>query len=80
MADSDTSGNAATLYDRIGQDHDLTQSLFRQALQDPKGTLVRIVALGEEWNLPVTETEVREYLASLEDESKQWLVKARGGL
>ena len=28
-------GNAAELYAQISADHDLTQALFRQALQDP---------------------------------------------
>ncbi len=73
--------NAAELYNRIRRDETLTQSLFQQALQNPKGTLERIVALGEEWDLPVTEAAVREHLGSLDDmASKQWLLKARGGL
>ncbi len=77
----DVSTRAAQLYTRIRQDPDLTQSLFRQALQDPKGTLARILALGEAWDLPVSEAAVKEHLALLDDgESNQWLVKARGGL
>ncbi|MCT0199747.1 hypothetical protein KQ313_08665 [Synechococcus sp. CS-1325] len=76
MADT----NAARLYERIRADEALTQSLFRQALQDPKGTVNRILALGVEWDLPVSEVAVREHLASLDDDSKQWLIKARGGL
>ena len=54
--------------------------LFRQALQDPKGTLQRIVELGEQWNLPVSAEQVKEHLAGLDEGTRQWLVKARGGL
>jgi hypothetical protein len=73
--------NAAALYERIRSDEVLTQSLFRQALQDPKGTIERIIAMGADFDLPVTEVSVREHLASLDDlDSKQWLIKARGGL
>lgn len=36
------SRQAAELYARISQNSDLTQSLFRQALQDPSGALARI--------------------------------------
>jgi hypothetical protein len=76
-----TDSNAAELYRRISGNADLTQSLFRQALQDPGGALQRIVALGDEQGLPVTVDEVRGYIASLEDPAtKQWVVKARGGL
>ena len=74
-------GNAAALYALIQADSDLTQALFRQALQDPSGALRRIVALGDEHNLPVSSDEVRAHIASLDDAaSKQWLLKARGGL
>ncbi len=73
--------NAAALYERIRSDEVLTQSLFRQALQDPKGTIERIITMGADFDLPVTEASVREHLASLDDlDSKQWLIKARGGL
>ena len=73
--------HAAELYERISSDHALTQTLFRQALQDPQGAVSRIVELGKEFNLPVTSEEVRTYIVSLDDrESKQWLMKARGGL
>lgn len=73
--------NAAALYARISADSELTQALFRQALQDPSGALDRIVALGQELNLPVTREQVRAHVASLDDPaSKQWLLKARGGL
>jgi hypothetical protein len=76
-----THGNAAALYRLISADAALTQALFRQALQDPQGALARIVALGEAHNLPVGVEEVREHIASLDDgASKQWLLKARGGL
>ena len=76
-----TVSNAAELYARISGNTELTQSLFRQALQDPGGALARIVALGEEQGLPVTVEEVRGYIAGLEDPAtKQWLIKARGGL
>ena len=73
--------NAEELYARISSDQALTQSLFRQALQDPTGSLERIVELGQAFDLPVTVQEVRSYLATLDDiDSKQWLVQARGGL
>ena len=74
-------GNASALYGRISADSELTQSLFRQALQDPSGALQRIVAIGEAEGLPVTIEEVRDHLSSLDDgATRQWLVKARGGL
>ena len=73
--------NAAELYGRISADSDLTQSLFRQALQDPSGALRRIVEIGTAEGLPVTTDEVRQHLESLDDaESGRWLLKARGGL
>jgi hypothetical protein len=73
--------NAAALYARISADAELTQALFRQALQDPSGALDHIVALGQELNLPVNHEQVRAHVASLDDPaSKQWLLKARGGL
>jgi hypothetical protein len=75
------SRQAAELYGRISQDADLTQSLFRQALQDPSGALARIVAIGADQGLSVSIDDVRGHLASLEDgATKQWLLKARGGL
>jgi hypothetical protein len=77
----DPPGNAVELYGYISADLDLTQSLFRQALQDPNGALDRIVALGAELALPVSREEVKAHIASLDDPaSKQWLLKARGGL
>ena len=57
------------------------QALFRQALQDPNGAMTSICSLGDQLGLPVTTQEVREHLASLDDDdSKRWMVKARGGL
>ena len=74
-------GNAAGLYDRISQDPELTQSLFRQALQDPSGTIEQICRLGDGWGLPVSVEQVKAHIRSLDDAgSKQWLLKARGGL
>ena len=76
-----SSGNAPALYERIRSDQDLTQELFRQALQDPSGTLSRICELGQSWGLPVSRDDVKAHLASVDDpETKQWLLKARGGL
>ncbi|MGA1304050.1 MAG: hypothetical protein ACO3ZD_08410 [Cyanobium sp.] len=76
-----TAANAAALYARISHDPELTQSLFRQALQDPSGALRRIVEIGAEQGLVVTPEEVSHHIAGLEDSAtKQWLLKARGGL
>ena len=73
--------NAASLYARISSNPEQTQALFRQALQDPSGAMASICSLGDQMGLPVTTQEVREHLASLDDEeSQRWLVKARGGL
>jgi len=73
--------NAAELYAKIEQDRDLTRALFRQALQNPDGAIEAIRQVGERMNLPVTNHEVRAFISSLDDDlSKQWLVKARGGL
>ena len=75
------SGNAAQLYKRIESDPGYTQILFRQALQDPQGALQAICDIGETLGLPVTPEEVKNYLDTLDDpDTKQWLVKARGGL
>jgi len=75
------STNATELYARISADSELTQSLFRQALQDPSGALRRIVEIGAAEGLPVTAEEVRDLLANSEDAgARQWLIKARGGL
>ena len=75
------SGNAAELYKLIYADPSKKQDLFRQALQNPKGALQSICELGIEMNLPVTSEEVKEYLTTVDDlDTKQWLMKARGGL
>ena len=75
------SRQAAELYARISQNSDLTLSLFRQALQDPSGALARIVAIGAEQGMTVSTDDVKAHLASLDDgATKQWLLKARGGL
>ena len=74
-------GNAAELYAKIEQNRDLTRALFRQALQNPDGAVRAICQVGEQMNLPVTHDEVKAFINGLDDElSKQWLVKARGGL
>ena len=75
------SGNAAKLYKLISADPKKKQDLFRQALQNPKGALQSICSFGIEMNLPVTSEEVKEYLTTIDDlDTKQWLMKARGGL
>ena len=73
--------NAAKLYRRIESDPVHTKALFRMALQDPQGAIRTICEIGQEIGLPVTSEEVKNYLATLDDiETKQWLIKARGGL
>ncbi len=73
--------NAEKLYKKIESDPSYTKLLFRQALQDPQGALKTICEIGQEVGLPVTQEEVKNYLSTLDDlETKQWLVKARGGL
>ena len=73
--------NAEELYKRIKANPDYTQSLFRQALQDPQGALKAICEFGESMGLPVTPEEVRAYLSNMDDsDTKQWVIKARGGL
>jgi len=73
--------NAAELYAKIEQDRELTRALFRQALQNPEGAIQAICQVGEQMNLPVTHDQVKAFINGLDDElSKQWLVKARGGL
>ena len=75
------SSNAAELYKLINADPEKKQDLFRQALQNPKGAIQAICSLGNEMNLPVTSEEVKEYLSTIDDlDTKQWLIKARGGL
>ena len=74
-------GNAAELYKLINEDPNKKQDLFRQALQNPKGAMQAICDFGKEMNLPVTSEEVKEYLTTIDDfDTKQWLIKARGGL
>jgi len=81
MSNSNAASNAAELYRRISADDELTQALFRQALQDPSGALGRIVEIGTAEGLPVSAEEVRTHLDSLDDSAtRQWLIKARGGL
>ena len=75
------SSNAAELYQRIKSDPLQTQRLFRKALQDPQGALDEICHLGQSLGLPVTSQEVKDHLASIDDsDTKQWVIKARGGL
>ena len=75
------SGNAEELYHRIESDPQYRKALFRQALQSPQGALKAISEIGDDLGLPVTAEEVKEYLSQLDDlETKQWLIKARGGL
>ncbi len=75
------SGNAEELYKLINADPKKKQDLFRQALQNPKGAMQSICAFGIEMNLPVTSEEVKQYLSTIDDlDTKQWLMKARGGL
>ena len=72
---------AQALYDIVRSDAQLTRSLFRQALQDPQGTLDQLVAIAEAKGLSVSREEIRDYLNdSGDDATRQWLIKARGGL
>ncbi|MCX5948395.1 MAG: hypothetical protein NTY67_09515 [Cyanobacteria bacterium] len=81
MTSANSTSNAAELYRRISADVDLTQALFRQALQDPSGALGRIVEIGAAEGLPVSAEEVRAHLVTADDSAtRQWLIKARGGL
>jgi len=73
--------NAEKLYNLIANDPKKKQSLFLMALNNPKSALERICEMGKEFNITVTKKEVIEYLTSLDDEqTKLWLIKARGGL
>ena len=73
--------NVVELYKRIQEAPEHTQALFRQALQDPKGALQSICDFGKSLGLPVTPEEVKAHLAKMDDpETKQWVIKARGGL
>ena len=73
--------NAEKLYNLIANDPKKKQSLFLMALNNPKSALEKICDMGKEFNISVTKQEVIEYLTSLDDEqTKLWLIKARGGL
>ena len=72
---------AQALYDIVRSDAQLTRSLFRQALQDPQGTLDQLVAIAEAKGLSISREEIRDYLNdSADDATRQWLIKERGGL
>ena len=69
------------LYKRIQANPEHTQALFRQALQDPKGAMKSICDFGQSIGLSVSEEEVKTYLSQIGDsDTKQWIIKARGGL
>ncbi len=73
--------NAEKLYNLIANDPKKKQSLFLIALNNPKSALDKICDMGKELNITVTKEEVIEYLTSIDDEqTKLWLIKARGGL
>ena len=73
--------NAAKLYNLIAEDSQKKQSLFLIALNNPKAALDKICEIGKELNIQVTKQEVIEYLMTVDDEqTKLWLIKARGGL
>ena len=73
--------NAAKLYNLIAEDTKKKQSLFLIALNNPKAALDKICEFGKEFNIQVTKQEVIEYLMTVDDEqTKLWLIKARGGL
>ena len=72
---------AQALYDIVRSDAQLTRALFRQALQDPQGTLDQLVAIADAKGLKISRQEIRDYLNdSADDATRQWLIKARGGL
>ena len=72
---------AQALYDLIRGDEQLTRALFRQALQDPQGTLDQLLAIADAQGLEVSREDITAYLnTSADDATRQWLVKARGGL
>tara|TARA_B100000401_G_C52544766_1_gene595612 strand:+ start:447 stop:677 length:231 start_codon:yes stop_codon:yes gene_type:complete len=73
--------NAEKLYRLIAEDSQKKRSLFLTALNNPKLALDKICAIGKELDISVTKDEVIEYLSTLDDEeTKMWLIKARGGL
>tara|TARA_B100002052_G_C15872023_1_gene595171 strand:+ start:1613 stop:1846 length:234 start_codon:yes stop_codon:yes gene_type:complete len=72
---------AQALYDLVRGDEQLTRALFRQALQDPQGTLDQLLAIADAKGLEVSREDITAYLnTSADDATRQWLVKARGGL
>jgi len=73
--------NAEKLYNLIANDPKKKQSLFLMALNNPKSALEKICDMGKDYNIDVSKEDVIEYLTSLDDEqTKLWLIKARGGL
>ena len=73
--------NAEKLYNLIAKDSKRKQSLFFTALTNPKPALDKICAIGEELDILVTKEEVIDYLSTIDDEqTKMWLIKARGGM
>ena len=73
--------NVEKLYSLIANDTKKKQSLFLMALNNPKSALEKICEIGRELDIQVTKEEVVEYLESVDDEeTKLWLIKARGGL
>ena len=75
------SNNAEKLYNLIAEDSKKKQSLFLTALTNPKSALDKICEIGKELDISVTKEEVIEYLSTINDEqTKMWLIKARGGL
>lgn len=72
---------AQALYDLVRSDEQLTRALFRQALQDPQGTLDQLLAIAAAQGLDVSREDITTYLnTSADDATRQWLIKARGGL
>ena len=73
--------NAEKLYNSIAKDPQKKQGLFSIALNNPKLALEKICDIGNELDIKVTKEEVIQYLNTLDDEqTKLWLIKARGGL
>mgnify|MGYP004391520943 CR=1 FL=1 len=75
------SNNAKKVYELIDSDPSKKNDLFKIALQNPQGALEEICRFAETVNLPVSKNEVLDYLSSIDDdETKLWILKARGGL
>ena len=73
--------NSEKLYKLIAENPEKKRSLFLIALTNPQSALEKICEIGNDFNIKVTKEEVIEYLSTLDDEqTKLWLVKARGGL